>query len=64
VLTWADLTSSPTGKECSPAIRISDILRRYSPDSLVHQATLANEAELVEDAQSVDDLVASLADAR
>lgn len=64
VLTWADLTSSPTGEECSPAIRISDILRRYGPDSLVHQATLANEAELVEDARSVDDLVTSLAAAR
>lgn len=64
VLTWADLTSSPTGVECSPTIRISDILRRYGPDSLVHQATLANEAELVEDARSVDDLVASLAEAR
>ena len=64
VLTWADLTSSPTGEECSPAIRISDILRRYGPDSIVHQATLANEAGLVEDARSVDDLVASLVAAR
>lgn len=64
VLTWADLTSSPTGEQCSPAIRISEILDRYGPDSIVHQATVANEAELVEDARSVDDLVASLPDGR
>ncbi len=64
VLTWADLTSSPTGEQCSPAIRISDILHRYGPAALVHQATLANEAELLEDARSVDDLVATLSDAR
>lgn len=52
-LTWADLTSSPTGERCSPATRVSEILCRYEPESLVHQATLANEAELLEDARSV-----------
>jgi hypothetical protein len=64
VLTWADLTSSPTGEQTSPAIRIDDILRRYGPGSLVHRATLANEVELLADARSVDDLVTALADAR
>lgn len=57
-LTWADLTSSPTGERCSPATRIGEILRRYGPESLVHQATLANEAELLEDARSVAELLA------
>ena len=54
-LTWADLTSSPNGERCSPATRISDILHRYGPESIVHQATLANEAELLDDARSVAD---------
>lgn len=63
-LTWADLTSSPTGERCSPATRISDILRRYGPESIVHRATVANELELLEDAQSVADLVTESAGGR
>ena len=37
-LTWADLTSSPSGEPCTPDDRITDILRRYPPDSIVHRA--------------------------
>ncbi|MBW3642694.1 MAG: HD domain-containing protein [Actinobacteria bacterium] len=54
-MAWADLTSSPTGERWSPESRISDILRRYGPESVVHRATLTNEVELLEDAQSVAD---------
>ena len=54
-MAWADLTSSPTGERWSPETRIGDILRRYGPQSVVHRATLANEVELLEDAQSVAD---------
>ena len=52
-LTWADLTSSPTGERWTPETRISDILLRYGPESLVHKATLANELDLLDDARSV-----------
>lgn len=63
-MAWADLTSSPTGERWSPQSRIGDILRRYGPESVVHRATLANEVELLEDAQSVTDrMAASPADA-
>ena len=52
-LTWADLTSSPTGERWAVEDRISDILRRYAPGSVVHQATVANRLALLEDVRSV-----------
>lgn len=54
VMTWSDLTSSPTGERWSPETRIGEILRRYGPGSVVHRATLTNEAGLLADARSVD----------
>lgn len=53
MLTWADLTSSPSGQRWEPEIRISEILSRYGPTSIVHQATRANEMQLLADARSV-----------
>jgi hypothetical protein len=40
-LTWADLTSSPTGAKCTADRRVADILRRYPADSVVHQSVVA-----------------------
>jgi hypothetical protein len=40
ILRWADLTSSPSGETCTVDERLSDILTRYPPDSLVHRAVL------------------------
>ncbi|MDP9441787.1 MAG: HD domain-containing protein [Actinomycetota bacterium] len=59
-LTWADLTSSPMGERWAPETRISEILRRYGPATVVHQATLANEVELLEDVRSVALRIAEL----
>lgn len=54
-MTWADLTSSPCGDRWSPDTRISDILRRYGPDSVVSRATRLNEAELHRDVRLVEE---------
>ena len=48
VLTWADLTSSPTGEVCSAAERIAEILRRYEEGSVVHRAVLQSREEFLE----------------
>ena len=54
VLTWGDLTSSPTGECCTPDTRIADILHRYPPESAVHRATCANLPELIADVHLVE----------
>lgn len=48
-LTWADLTSSPRGHACSARDRVTEILSRYPPESVVHRATSANVNDLVLD---------------
>lgn len=48
-LTWADLTSSPTGESCSAEDRIAEILGRYAPESVVYRATCANLPNLLGD---------------
>lgn len=45
-LTWADMNSSPTGEPCTIEQRLSEILTRYPPGSLVHQATIESTAQL------------------
>ncbi|MGZ6667675.1 MAG: hypothetical protein ACXVH3_23390 [Solirubrobacteraceae bacterium] len=45
-LTWADLTSSPTGAEWTVHRRVADILRRHPADSVVHRAVVAALPEL------------------
>jgi len=41
-LAWADLTSSPTGEPWDAERRLADILERYPPGSIVHEATRAS----------------------
>jgi hypothetical protein len=40
-LSWADLTSSPSGDECDAESRLAKILERYPPESIEHRATVA-----------------------
>jgi hypothetical protein len=54
LLTWADLTSSPVGERWTAEERLRDVLSRYSAGSLVHRATIANLADLLADASSVE----------
>jgi len=56
-LTWADLTSSPTGERWS-APRVAEILERYPPGSIVHAAVLESRDELLAAAAVVDRLTA------
>lgn len=46
-LAWADLTSSPAGECWSIEQRVADVLRRYPPGSIVHQAMSASRAKLL-----------------
>jgi hypothetical protein len=39
-LTWADLTSSPTGAEWTADRRVADILRRHPADSVEHRSVV------------------------
>jgi hypothetical protein len=41
-LAWADLTTSPLGEPWRAERRIADILSRYPPGSIVHEATRAS----------------------
>jgi len=55
-LTWADLTSSPTGEVWSARRRVDEILERYPPGSIVHAAVLESRDELLAAAAVVDRL--------
>ena len=48
VLTWADMTSSPTGHPCGVDDRIAEILDRYPADSPASRAVSAARTELTE----------------
>jgi putative nucleotidyltransferase with HDIG domain len=54
VVTWADLTSSPTGEPILPADRLQEILTRYPSDSPVHRAIAAAEVDLLESVRRVE----------
>jgi hypothetical protein len=45
-LAWADLTSSPTGERWDPDRRLAEILDRYPPSSIVHQAICSSRPAL------------------
>ena len=45
-LTWADLTSSPTGAKWTADRRVADILRRHPADSVVHRSVVAGLPDL------------------
>jgi hypothetical protein len=57
-LTWADLTSSPNGERWNVERRLADILRRYPPGSIVHDATLASLPALRRAVQTIEHLLA------
>ncbi|MCL4392620.1 HD domain-containing protein [Patescibacteria group bacterium] len=52
-LTWADLTSSPTGNLCEAENRIAEILKRYSPKTVVHKAISVNTRSLLMDVKLI-----------
>jgi hypothetical protein len=57
-LAWADLTSSPTGKRWDAERRLTDILQRYPPGSIVHEATRASLPALRAAVREVEGLLA------
>jgi hypothetical protein len=56
-LAWADLTSSPSGQCWDPERRFADILDRYPPGSLVHEATRASLPALRASVRDIQDLL-------
>lgn len=46
-LTLIDMTTGPDGSQLPASVRISEILERYGPDSVVHRAVTAARAELM-----------------
>jgi hypothetical protein len=56
-LTWADLTSSPTGEVWSAEQRVAEILDRYSAGSLVHEATRSSMPALCAAVKEIEDLL-------
>lgn len=61
-LSWADLTSSPVGETTSAPERIAEVLTRYEPGTVVHQAMARARPALLEMA-SVIDIALGLIDA-
>lgn len=58
-LAWADLTSSPNGERWDAERRLAEILQRYPPGSIVHQATRASAARLRSAITEIEDLLRS-----
>jgi hypothetical protein len=58
-LAWADLTTSPTGAPWDAEQRFADILRRYPPGSIVHDATRASSPALRDAVRMIEDLLGS-----
>jgi hypothetical protein len=56
-LAWADLTSSPTGERWDAERRLADILDRYPPGSIVHEATRASLPALRAAVRKIEDLL-------
>ena len=63
-LAWADLTSSPSGERWDPERRLANILDRYPPGSLVHEATRASLPALRAAAHEIEDLLCKSATRR
>lgn len=59
-LTWADLTSSPSGDLVSPVARLNEILDRYEPGSAVHRAIVAGWDDLQESTNRIEQLMEAL----
>jgi hypothetical protein len=56
-LAWADLTTSPTGERWHSERRLADILRRYPPGTIVHEATRASLPALRHALRTTEDLL-------
>jgi len=56
-LTWADLTSSPSGELISPEVRLDEILDRYEPSSAVHRPIVAGWKDLQESTSRIEQLL-------
>jgi hypothetical protein len=56
-LAWADLTSSPTGERWDAERRLADILDRYPPGSIVHEATRASLPALRAAVRKIEELL-------
>ena len=56
-LTWADLTSSPSGDLVSPTVRLDEIRDRYEPGSAVRLAIAAGLNDLQESAERIEQLL-------
>ena len=56
-LTWADLTSSPSGDPVQPQARLDEILNRYEPGSAVHRAITAGRKDLLESTMRIQQLL-------
>jgi len=56
-LTWADLTSSPSGELVSPEVRLDEILDRYEPSSAVHRAIVGGWKDLQESTSRIEQLL-------
>ncbi len=54
VLTWCDLTTTPTGKVTTPTARLAEILSRYSSDDPVHQAVTRSRPILLAQCERVE----------
>jgi hypothetical protein len=59
-LAWGDLTSSPTGERWAAERRLADILDRYPPGSIVHEATRASLPAMRAAVQELEDLLSDL----
>ena len=56
-LAWADLTASPNGERWDADWRLAEILERYPPGSVVHEATRTSLPALRVSVQHVEDLL-------
>jgi hypothetical protein len=56
-LTWADLTSSPSGDLVSPEVRLDEILDRYEPGSAVRLAIAAGMTDLHGSIERIEQLL-------
>lgn len=53
-LTWADMTTSPTGETVTFEERLAEVLERYPPDDPVHRAMVKAADELAATVQRVE----------
>lgn len=56
-LTWADLTSSPSGDLVSPTVRLDEMRDRYEPGSAVRLAIAAGLKDLQGSAERIEQLL-------